>query len=98
MKTRIQLVRLVTLTALAAAVVLCWGTASASASVACSPGQICAPHLDLQKYAENGGWVLKGQPAHFSYFIHNDGDTALTGITLTDDKCAPVNDVTDPPD
>jgi hypothetical protein len=96
MTTRMRVGHIAILTALAVAALMSIGAVSASA-ITCTDGlSACAPSIDVTK----GGptYVAQGATATYTYSVRNTGGQNLTAVTLSDDRCTPLTNTTDPPD
>ena len=92
MTTRIPVVRIAILTALALTALLSVGAVSASAI--CIESQTgCGPSIDVTKSGPT--YVAQGATATYTYSVRNDGGQNLTGVMVTDDLCSPVTTTDD---
>jgi hypothetical protein len=63
--------------------------ASDDATVTVSP-RADNPAIHVVKSADPASLPIGGGPVEFTYLVTNTGNVALTGVTVTDNKCSPV--------
>src|SRR4051812_804696 len=90
MTGRIPRLRVAIFATLACAALICAsaGTAAASQCIECD--------ASLQVYKSGPAFVAQGEPATYTYSVWNNGGWDVSGVTLSDDLCAPMSAPTKP--